>query len=216
MTEKIIVRGRGARGPAGATGPAGTGITILGTYSTLSALQAAHPTGNSGQGYLVVSDLYIWNPSTNAWINVGPVRGPKGDTGLTGTQGPAGPKGDKGDTGSTGLKGDKGDTGNTGTQGPKGDTGSQGAKGDKGDTGATGPQGPAGTLTNFDINLVSFVYEKRSNGNVWTIPHNLNFMPNVTVIDYGGNNVECDIQHVNSNSLTLTFSEAVSGHAYLS
>lgn len=51
-------------------------------------------------------------------LNLGIVRGQKGETG---ERGPQGPKGDKGDTGSQGPKGDKGDTGATGPQGPQGD-----------------------------------------------------------------------------------------------
>lgn len=55
-----------------------------------------------------------------------------------------GEKGDKGDTGVQGEKGDKGDTGAKGEKGDKGDTGVQGEKGDKGDTGEQGIQGVAG------------------------------------------------------------------------
>lgn len=49
-------------------------------------------------------------------------------------------KGPKGDTGAQGPKGD------TGPQGPAGAKGATGAQGPKGDTGATGPQGPAGNI----------------------------------------------------------------------
>ncbi len=55
-----------------------------------------------------------------------------------------GEKGDKGDTGVQGEKGDKGDTGVQGEKGDKGDTGAKGEKGDKGDTGEQGIQGVAG------------------------------------------------------------------------
>jgi hypothetical protein len=201
MTEKIIIRARGARGPQGTAGPAGTGITILGQYNTLSALQSAHPTGTVGQGYLVGTNLYIWDLNSNSWINVGPIQGPQGSTGTTGSQGPIGATGPQGPAGATG---------------PKGDTGATGATGPKGDTGATGPQGPAGSISNFDVNLVSFQYEKQTNANIWNITHNLNFKPNIIVMDYGSNQVECDIEYVNQNQVRLTFSEVVSGYAYLS
>ena len=81
--------------------------------------------------------------------------------------------------------------------------------------GARGPKGDAGNLENL-IAAVSFTYEKQTNSTSWVITHNLGFRPNVTVIDYGQNNVECDVAHNNENSLTLTFSEAISGYAYLS
>ena len=211
MTEKIIIRAKGARGPAGAPGPAGTGITILGKYDNLTQLQTAHPTGSSGQGYLVGINLYIWDSIGNAWSNVGPVQGPKGDTGSQG------PKGDTGSQGPQGTIGPSGPKGDTGSQGPKGDTGSQGPKGD---TGAQGAQGIPGN-SNFNISLVSFTYEQQVAASVWNITHNLGFNPNVQVMDYTEINVECEIRYVNSNQLTLSFQQAgvpvlYSGYAYLS
>jgi len=209
MTEKIIIRAKGARGPAGAPGPAGTGITILGKYDTLSQLQSAHPTGAPSQGYLVGLNLYIWDSNGNVWTNVGPVQGPKGDTGATG------PQGDTGATGPQGPIGPAGPAGSTGSQGP------QGPAGPKGDTGATGPQGPAGSITNFNANLVSFTYEQQTPQSTWTIVHNLGFKPAVSVMDYGQNNVECDIEQTNQNQVVLRFIQAgipvnISGYAFLS
>jgi hypothetical protein len=107
----------GATGPQGATGAQGTGVNILGSYSSLSALQAAHPTGSVGDAYLVVGVLYVWSTNTSVWLNVGTVQGPQGL------------KGDKGDTGETGPKGDKGNTGETGATGATGATGPSGANG---------------------------------------------------------------------------------------
>ena len=168
----------GETGPQGAQGPAGqdgTSYTVNGLYSTLSALQAAHPTGSAGDAWFVgTADsnvVYQWDVDKASWVNVGALKGPKGDTGLqgpkgdtgdTGLQGPQGEKGNKGDAFTyadftaeqlAALKGEKGDTGATGLQGPqgeqgpKGDTGDVGPQGPKGDTGAqgdTGPQGPKG------------------------------------------------------------------------
>ena len=84
--------------------------------------------------------------------------------------------------------------------------GLQGPVGPQGERGPQGEQGPAGSILNFDQSLVSFTYEKRSNANVWTITHNLRFHPNVTVIDYGQNNVECDIEQDCFNSSSAFFS----------
>jgi len=50
----------------------------------------------------------------------------------------------------------------------------------------------------------------------WIINHNLNYMPNVTVIDSGGNSVEGEIIYNNTNQLTLQFTVQCSGFAYLS
>ena len=92
-------------------------------------------------------------------IDLGYIKGAKGDKGdtgakgATGPQGEVGPQGPIGKTGPQGPQGLKGDTGETGATGPKGATGPQGpqglkgdtgAKGDKGDTGLTGPTGPQG------------------------------------------------------------------------
>lgn len=92
-------------------------------------------------------------------IDLGYIKGAKGDKGdtgekgATGPQGKVGPQGPIGKTGPQGPQGLKGDTGETGATGPKGATGPQGpqglkgdtgAKGDKGDTGLTGPTGPQG------------------------------------------------------------------------
>lgn len=50
----------------------------------------------------------------------------------------------------------------------------------------------------------------------WVINHNLGWKPNVTVQDSGGSVVVGEISYTSTNSLTLTFSGAFSGNAYLS
>jgi hypothetical protein len=52
--------------------------------------------------------------------------------------------------------------------------------------------------------------------NSWVINHNLGFKPNVTVVDSAGTIYEGEITYTNSNSLTVSFSQAFSGKAYLS
>ena len=84
---------------------------------------------------------------------------------------------------------------------------------------APGPQGPAGTSgTQADDipDLVSYAHVQSSSSNSWTIPHNLNFYPNVTVYNSFGDMVEGSVTHTNATSLTITFSSAISGKAYLS
>ena len=155
-TQDVLLSGKvatletliGPPGPQGPKGDPGDNYTVKGLYTTLSALQSAHPTGSEGDAWFVgTSDsnvVYQWDVDQSAWVNVGALKGPKGDTG---------PQGPKGDIGSTGPKGDKGDTGaqgNTGPQGPKGDTGAQGntgpqgPKGDPGEPGAAGKDGTRG------------------------------------------------------------------------
>lgn len=91
----------------GTYGKDGTSVTILGSYNTLAELQAAHPTGNAGDAYMVGGDLYVWNGS--AWEDVGQIQGPQGPQGATGPQGP------QGETGPQGATGPQGETGPQGT-----------------------------------------------------------------------------------------------------
>jgi hypothetical protein len=122
----------GAIGPTGPQGTEGTGLNVKGSYSLLTELQAAQPTGNVGDGYLVGSDLYIWDAGTSAWFNAGPIIGPTGPTGPEGgPTGPTGPQGQDGPTGPTGAASTE--LGPTGAGGP---------------TGPTGPTGPS-VLWNF-------------------------------------------------------------------
>ena len=68
-------------------------------------------------------------------LNLGSVKGEKGDKGDTGAQGE---KGEKGDTGAQGEKGDKGDTGAAGKDGVNGVDGKDGANGTDGKDGTDG------------------------------------------------------------------------------
>lgn len=104
----------GNMGPTGPKGQDGTSVTILGSFNNLEELKQAHPTGTTGQSYLVGVDLYVWASETNNWINVGRIMGPQGIQGPTGDIGPIGP---------TGPTGEKGDIGIQGPTGPKGEDG---------------------------------------------------------------------------------------------
>lgn len=89
-------------------------------------------------------------------IDLGYIKGAKGDKGDTGAKGATGPQGEVGPQGPTGATGEqglqgipgpKGETGDTGPQGEKGDPGEQGPKGETGPQGLpgeVGPQGPKG------------------------------------------------------------------------
>lgn len=63
---------------------------------------------------------------------------------------------------------------------------------------------------------VAFNHYQGVSSNTWSIKHNLNFYPNVTVVDSAGTIVEGEITYTNPNSLTLHFQSAFSGNAYLS
>ena len=78
---------RGDKGEKGDKGDTGTGLTILGTYATLSALEAAVTNPNVGDMYNVGSsapyNIYLWDGST--WKDQGQLQGAKGDKGDPGT-----------------------------------------------------------------------------------------------------------------------------------
>lgn len=138
---------QGPKGDKGDPGKDGTGVTILGNYNTEEDLYIAHPTGNTGDSYIVNGNLYVWNGEGLSWMNVGNIQGPKGDKGDPGEQGIQGPKGDtgpEGPQGAPGVQGIEGPQGPQGIQGPEGKQGLPGEQGPKGDTGATGPKGDTG------------------------------------------------------------------------
>lgn len=144
----------GAQGPQGPTGPQGqTGpkgadgkdLTIRDRYESLYELEAAHPTGLTGDAYAVGSaednTIYIWGVDKQAWVEIGDLQGPIGPQGPAGATGPQGPQGETGPQGPQGIQGEKGETG---PQGPKGETGPQGPQGIQGVQGPEGPEGPQG------------------------------------------------------------------------
>ena len=69
----------GEQGPVGPAGKDGTSVTVKGSYSTITELTTAHPSGNTlGDGYVVGLDLYIY---TNAAGGSGSLAGDWEDVG---------------------------------------------------------------------------------------------------------------------------------------
>lgn len=77
------------------------------------------------------------------------------------------------------------------------------------------------------VNGVRFVFTQASIPNIqvsgpftgsyiWTINHNLNFYPNVSVFDSGNNSVETHVSYTNANTAIIIMNSAISGTAYLS
>lgn len=84
---------------------------------------------------------------------------------------------------------------------------------------APGPQGPGGidgVQADDVVALVSYRHTQNAPLTTWTVNHNLNFYPNVTVFNSAGSQVEGNVSHIDETSLTITFSTAVSGKAHLS
>jgi len=144
-------------------------------------------------------------------------QGDKGDQGEKGDDGTQGIQGDKGDKGDDGDKGDKGDSGLDGSDGvdgvdgAKGDQGDQGIQGVQGDQGIQGIQGPAGS----DATDKHYAHTQTSASSSWSINHNLDKYPSVVITDSGGNKVMGDINYIDEDNLTVTFTASFSGRAYL-
>lgn len=51
---------------------------------------------------------------------------------------------------------------------------------------------------------------------IWTVTHNLNFYPNVTVFDSGHSMIEAYVHYENANTVIIVMNSAISGTAYLS
>lgn len=58
-------------------------------------------------------------------------------------------------------------------------------------------------------------YTQAVASDVWTINHNLEKYPSVTIIDTGGSEVEGELTYVDINTIIITFTAAFTGNAYL-
>ncbi|WP_278944674.1 hypothetical protein [Methanobrevibacter smithii] len=131
----------------GEKGDTGASVTIKGSYDSYNDLIREHPTGSDWDSYIVKGSLYVWDG--NSWVNVGEIKGEKGDTGVKGDTGAVGPKGDSGfsptvnvnhQTREIVIVSDE-DSVSISFDELKGETGPQGVKGDTGDTGVKGDTG---------------------------------------------------------------------------
>lgn len=71
------------QGEKGDQGPQGEGLHANGTYESVEALQQAHPTGESGEAYLIGGHYYVWDEVAGTWKDGGALQGAKGDPGVT-------------------------------------------------------------------------------------------------------------------------------------
>ena len=70
--------------------------------------------------------------------------------------------------------------------------------------------------SNNSIAITSYVHTQGVATLIWTINHNLNYYPNVSIVDSSGSVVIGDIVYINTNTIIASFSGAFSGLAYLS
>jgi len=83
----------------------------------------------------------------------------------------------------------------------------------KGSTGT--PSGSVLTISPSGLTDQSYTFEQSSSTAVWTIDHNLDRFPHVTVVNPSGNVVYGDIVYSNSNQIVITFTAPFAGKAYL-
>lgn len=62
---------------------------------------------------------------------------------------------------------------------------------------------------------LAFTFSQLTPSTVWTIIHNLGKNPSVTIVDSAGTIVVGDVEYTGLNSLTIQFSVAFSGSAFL-
>jgi hypothetical protein len=63
----------------------------------------------------------------------------------------------------------------------------------------------------------SYTHQQASPSSLWSVTHNLGFLPNVRVVDTAGNTVICAVSYTNSTALQLDFNGYnITGTAYFS
>ncbi|SRR5579884_1190053 len=78
-----------------------------------------------------------------------------------------------------------------------------------------GPPGPQGVQGPIGPARGNFDYTQGTASTIWNIAHNLGYYPSVTVIDSLGREVEADVHYLDSNNITIYFTAALAGQAFL-
>lgn len=79
-------------------------------------------------------------------------------------------------------------------------------------------QHPISAITGLEEALLradTFVYEQGVASSEWTINHNLNKYPSVTVVDSAGNEVIAEVNYPSTNTCVVIMTAAFKGKAYL-
>lgn len=81
--------------------------------------------------------------------------------------------------------------------------------------GLPGPQGPPGPPGSGGAGT-GYTHNQVLASSVWTINHGLGYRPAVTSYDTASDQIMGEVDHIDANNLTITFSSAISGTAYMS
>ena len=71
------------------------------------------------------------------------------------------------------------------------------------------------TLSIQDTYKFSHIHNQTVSSSTWNITHNLNKYPSVSIVDSSNEEVIGEVEHINSNSLTVKFSAPFSGKAFV-
>jgi|TARA_B100001094_G_scaffold318161_1_gene361397 hypothetical protein len=74
---------------------------------------------------------------------------------------------------------------------------------------------PDGSTKNLPVSAIKFKFQQASASATWVVGHRLNGKPSVTLTDLSGNKVEANIVYNSDSQITITFSSATTGYAYL-
>ena len=101
--------------------------------------------------------------------------------------------------------------------------GTRGPRGPEGQTGKSAyevwlDEGNTGSIEDFFASLSggAYTHDQMTPDTVWSITHSLGFFPNVMSFDSAGTQIIGDVNHIDKNSMTITFSHSNAGKAYLS
>ena len=84
-------------------------------------------------------------------------------------------------------------------------------RGPPGPPGDPGPPGTPGSAMD-----ASYAHHQMIPAAVWVITHPLPYVPNITIVNSAGEEVEGDVTYNSGTTITVSFSGAFSGTAYLS
>tara|TARA_B110000285_G_scaffold179407_1_gene202029 strand:- start:389 stop:688 length:300 start_codon:yes stop_codon:yes gene_type:complete len=74
---------------------------------------------------------------------------------------------------------------------------------------------PDGSTKNLPVSALRVKIQQASSQTTWTLKHNLNGKPSVTITDLTGNKVEGNVVYNSDAQITITFTGATAGYAYL-
>jgi hypothetical protein len=67
----------------------------------------------------------------------------------------------------------------------------------------------------LEVSDVAYIHYQTTASNVWNVQYALQFKPNITVVDLNGKVIEGDYEYI-TNAIIATFSQSITGAAYLS